>query len=79
MKREQRGDAGLTMLVIMVVFMGVWFWHGGGHGGGRGHMPVPVTTVSQEKTALDLLDEAYARGDIAREEYLRKRDDLLKR
>lgn len=30
------------------------------------------------KTALDLLDEAYARGEIAREEYLQKREDLRK-
>lgn len=33
-----------------------------------------------EKTsALDLLKEAYARGDISREEYLQKRDDLLEK
>ena len=29
------------------------------------------------KTALDILKEAYARGDISREEYLQKRDDLV--
>lgn len=28
------------------------------------------------KSARDLLDEAYARGEISREEYLQKRDDL---
>lgn len=80
MKRKQRGDAGAAMLVLMVVLMGVWFWHSGmWHGGERGHMSSPASSMSQEKTALDLLDEAYARGDIAREEYLRRRDDLLKR
>lgn len=80
MKRKQRGDGGAAMLVMMVVLMGVWFWHsGGGHGGGRGHMSGPASTVTQEKTALDLLDETYARGEIAREDYLRRRDDLLKR
>ena len=67
--------AGAAMLVMMVVLMGVWFWHSGE----RGHMSGPASSVTQEKTALDLLDEAYARGEIAREEYLRKRDDLLKR
>ena len=30
------------------------------------------------KTARDLLDDAYARGDISREAYLQKRDDLRK-
>ena len=28
------------------------------------------------KAALDILKESYARGDISREEYLQKRDDL---
>lgn len=80
MKRKQRGDAGATMLVMMVVLMGVWFWHSGmGRGGERGHMSGPASTVTQEKTALDLLDEAYARGEITRAEYLRRRDDLVKR
>ena len=31
------------------------------------------------KSALDLLDEAYARGAISRDEYLQKRDDLQKK
>ena len=31
------------------------------------------------KSALDLLDEAYARGEISRDEYLQKRDDLQKK
>lgn len=80
MKRKQRGDAGAAMLVLMVVLMGVWFWHSGmGRGGERGHVSGPASTTTQDKTALDLLDDAYARGEIAREEYLRKRDDLLKR
>lgn len=29
--------------------------------------------------ALDILDEAYARGNLAREEYLQKREDLNKK
>lgn len=32
--------------------------------------------ASAGKSARDLLDEAYARGEISREEYLQKRDDL---
>lgn len=31
------------------------------------------------KSALDILDEAYARRDLSREEYLQKRDDLQKK
>ena len=30
------------------------------------------------KSALDILDETYARREISREEYLQKRDDLKK-
>ncbi len=32
---------------------------------------------SEQKTPLDILKEAYARGEIGREEYLQKRQDLL--
>lgn len=31
------------------------------------------------KSALDLLGEAYARGEIGREDYLQKRDDLQRK
>ena len=31
------------------------------------------------KSALDVLDEAYARREISRDEYLQKRDDLRDR
>ncbi|MBZ0093262.1 MAG: SHOCT domain-containing protein [Sulfuricellaceae bacterium] len=30
-------------------------------------------------TPLDILKEAYARGEIGRDEYLQKRDDLLEK
>jgi putative membrane protein len=30
------------------------------------------------KTSLEILEEAYARGEISREEFLQKRDDLKK-
>ncbi len=31
----------------------------------------------EQKTPLDILKEIYARGEIGRDEYLQKRDDLL--
>jgi putative membrane protein len=31
------------------------------------------------KNALEILDEAYARGEISREEYLQRREDLSKK
>jgi uncharacterized membrane protein len=58
-----------------------FFWHGGaGHGGDRGsHMSSGAPTGTAVKSPLDTLDEAYARGEIGREEWQRKRADLLKR
>lgn len=34
---------------------------------------------SEAKTALDLLNERYARGDIERDEYLQRKKDILER
>lgn len=80
-KHDQKGDAGAAMLVVMVVLMIGFFWYQGmGHGGGRGgHMSGAPPAAETAKSPLDLLDEAYARGDISRDEYLRKREDLLRR
>ena len=69
----QKGDAGAAMLIVMVVLMIGFFWHGGDR---AGHMSTASEAV---KSPLDMLDEAYARGEIAREEYLRKREDLMRR
>lgn len=35
--------------------------------------------IPERKTPLDILKEAYARGEISREEYLQKRDDLTEK
>ncbi|BAU49821.1 hypothetical protein SVA_3273 [Sulfurifustis variabilis] len=80
MKRYQRGDAGAVMLAAMLVLAIGWWWHGGGHGFDRGgHMSGWQRVERQEKSALELLDEAYARGEISREEYLQRHADLLQR
>jgi putative membrane protein len=42
---------------------------GGGSGNGGGRV----------RTARDILDERYARGEIDREEYQRRRDDIAGR
>jgi putative membrane protein len=34
-------------------------------------------TTKQSERAIDILENAYARGEISREEFLQKRDDLL--
>jgi putative membrane protein len=56
--------AALAMLVGIVVFLARWL------GGDRAAAP------EAPRTARDLLDERYARGEIDREEYLRRRQDL---
>lgn len=74
-RHYQKGDAGAGMLVLMVVLMVGWLWHDGGH---TGHMSGSTSATRTEKTVLEFLDEAYARGEITRDEYLRKRGDLMR-
>lgn len=78
LKRSQKGDAGTAMVVVMVVVMAVVLFSGSGmHGSGRdSHMSETLPAAEANRSALDLLDEKYARGEISREEYLRKREDL---
>ena len=85
-RHYQKGDAGAGMLVLMVVLMVGWLWHGGDHGGhmsGSSHMSGSTNTMPSsartDKNALEFLDESYARGEITRDEYMSKREDLTKR
>ncbi len=34
-------------------------------------------TTRQPETAIELLEKAYARGEISRDEFLQKKEDLL--
>lgn len=58
--------AVLALLVALVVALVRWF------GSGQTAPPAP-------RSARDILDERYARGEIDREEYLRRRDDMASR
>ena len=80
-KHYQRGDAGVAMVIVMVAMMiGLLWYGGGGHGGDRGgHMSSGTPMGTAAKSPLDLLDETYARGEVSREEYLRRREDLMRR
>lgn len=69
------------MLVMMTVMLFGWMGHGGGwHEGGRdGHMSGWQRDARHEKSALELLDQAYVGGEITREDYLQRRVDLPRR
>jgi putative membrane protein len=57
-------------VIVAVVFLVIWAirsMEGGAH-----HGPYP-----RRSTGLDVLEERYARGEIGRDEYLQKRDDIL--
>ena len=42
------------------------------------HVSGGASSNGASKSALELLDEQYARGKISREDYLQKRDDLMR-
>lgn len=56
--------AWLSVLVAVTVLIVRWL-------GGTG-----ASGAKPERTARDILDERYARGEIDREEYLRRRQDI---
>ena len=56
----------LALLIVAIVALVRWMGGGSGNGGGR------------VRSARDILDERYARGEIDREEYERRRDDIAR-
>ena len=56
----------IWLAVLAAIIVGVVRWLGGTGGGG----------VGSARTAREILDERYARGEIDREEYMRRRQDI---
>ena len=84
MRHFQKGEIVTVMVVMMVVMLSVgWMWKGHmgvGYGADpAAYAPAAAETARTEKTALEILDEVYARGGITRDEYLLKREDLQKK
>lgn len=42
-------------------------------------VPPPDSSKGAGKTATDYLEESYAKGEISRDEFLQKREDLTRR
>lgn len=61
---------GIPFLLIVALLK--YLFAGPRDNGGR-------ETAPEQKAPLDILKEAYARGEIGRDEYLQKRDDLLEK
>lgn len=56
------------LLFVLLVALVVPFVRGLGSGSGNGG--------TRARTARDILDERYAKGEIDREEYMRRRQDI---
>ena len=56
----------LILIIVGIVALARSLWGGGSHGARGPHRSL----------GLDLLEERYAKGEIERDEYLRKKRDL---
>ena len=60
---------GLIFLVVVIAAI-VWLVRGGWQPGGRD------PALDRRSRGLDILEERYAKGEIDRDEYLKKKQDL---
>jgi len=67
------GGALWLLLLVLAVVAIVWVVRSAWAGAGPGAAP-----RNEHRAALEILHERYARGEIEREEYLRKKADLLR-
>ena len=65
------GGFGMVLFVVLTVVLVVLAirWLGGTH--------APNPPPPAQKRAIDILEERFARGEIDREEFIQKRNDLL--
>lgn len=68
--------AVLALIVVGIVLL-VRGLSGRHDYGQAGYPQEPPPAGARPKTALQILEERYARGDIDQEEFLRRRQDLL--
>ena len=61
---------GIPLLLVIALLKYLFF---------RPHDKSSPDIRPEQKTPLDILKESYARGDLSRDEYLQKRDDLLEK
>lgn len=59
------------LLIVAAISVAVWW------GRTAAHPTASPPSRNASSTALDILQQRYARGDIERDEYLQKRRDLL--
>ena len=66
------------IVVVLVIAVGVYLVvrATSGRSGGLGARSIG-TSARPDESALDVLDSRYARGEIEREDYLIRRNDLL--
>jgi len=65
----------LTFLIVVLIVSAIFrrrHYYYYGHPWGWGSGPAP----SSRKEALDILESRYAKGEIQRDEYLQKKQDL---
>ena len=63
--------AAFIAVIVIAVLLVRYLWNLG-HGQGAG----PAGRPGSNREALEILDRRYAKGEIEREEYLRRKEDL---